>query len=547
MGDIAIHTLLSAGARKYTKLPTLNELVICMSDTFTQIMRKNTCEGDLSRISYEILEARKKKLGYALKNCHAGDVSAKQYVKEMIKDILIEKYKVRESNINELISFDNDAKLSDWDKFQILLYVFGKSYDKEALTQMLIQGGLENRRVIRREDICFLYQQFRPALNFLEKLEIVTQRIYCLYKGLGIADDICEMNIDGLSGGVSGISVENKTLLIFLNGRPVNLAFLKFGSERELERICNNICGNSMQKQLSKSRGYIVSNMHDNSRAVAAGPPFCESRVFFVSKLNKSKDRKLKDLYTQENHEMVERFLIFLVKGCQNCAITGSQGSGKTALLMALIEYINPSFNLKVQELATELRLRDIYRERNIDTFRENDWVIGTKGPDLPGISTGSVNILVGSQETPLSGHMLHPGLMAFSSVFTIFTHCAETTQSLIRAMTDSLLSENIYKSEQEARRRVVEEVRFNIYVGTDDCGKQRIERITEIVPQKNFAAADSLCKIADISGGYCAREIITFENGKYVKREAVTPDLACAIAIWLNDEEKEAFINEFM
>lgn len=538
MGDIAIHTLLSTGARKYTRLPTLNELVICMSDTFAQIMCENTCEGDSERKSYEILEARKKKLGYALKNCHAGDVSAKQYVKEMIKDILIEKYKVRESNINELISFDNDAKLSDWDKFQILLYVFRKSYDKEALTQMLIQGGLENRRVIRKEDICFLYRQFRPALNFLEKLEIVTQRIYCLYKGLGIADDICEMNIDGLSGGVSGISAENKTLLIFLHDRPINLAFLKFGSERELERICNNICCNSMQKQLSKSRGYIVSDMHDNSRAVAAGPPFCESRVFFVSKLNKSKNRNLKDLYTQENHEMIERFLIFLVKGCQNCAITGSQGSKKTALLMALIEYINPSFNLRVQELAFELRLRNMYQDRNIDTLCETDLL---KKAD------GSVNILVGSTEVPLSGRMLHTGLTAFPSVFTMFTHYAKTTQSLIRAMTDSLLSENIYQSEQEARRRVIEEVRFDIHVGTDEGGKQRIERITEIVPQKNFAAADSLCKIADISGGYYAREIIAFENGKYVKREAITPDLACAIAIWLNDEEKEAFIDEFM
>lgn len=547
MGDIAIHTLLSYGARRYTRLPKLSELVICVADTFTQIMRENTYKTDSGCESYGIFEARKKKLGCALKKCALGDISAKQYVKEMIRDILTEKYKVRESNINELISFDNDAKLSDWDRFQILLYVFHKSYDNEALAQMLIQGGLENKRVIQKEDIRLLYCRFRPALNFPEKLEIVTQRVYCLYKGLGIADDICEMNIDGVSGGAPGTDDESRTLMIFRNGSLVKFAFLEFESKRELERICNNFCQNSRQKQLLKSCGYIIGEMRNSSRTVAAGPPFCANRAFFVRKFNKSANRNLKDLYTQENHEMVERFLIFLVKGCQSFAITGIQESMKAALLIALAEYINPSFDLKVQEFATELRLRDIYRERNIDTFRENDSVIGKKGHDLPGISAGSVNILGESKTVPLSGRMLHTGLMAFSSVFTIFTHYAETTQSLIRAMTDSLLSENIYKSEQEARHRVVEEMRFNIHVGTDEGGKQRIERITEIVPQSNDTYSASLCKGTNISGGYRAREIIAFENGKYVKEEKITPDLACAITLWLNDEEKEAFLKEFM
>lgn len=544
MCDIGIHTLLSRGARKYTKLPDLNELVLCMSDTFNQIMHENIYEANLSRKSYEMLEARKNKLRYALKMCPVGDVLAKQYVKEMIQDILIEKYKVSERNINELISFDNDAKLSDWDRFQILLYVFEKSYDKEALTKLLVQGGLENRRIIRREDIAFLYQQFRPALNFFEKLKIVTQRIYCLYKGLGIADDIREMNIDGVSGGVSCTDEKNKTLWIFWHGRPVNLAFLSFESERELERICNNIYRYNRREQLSRNCGYIVNDMYDHSRVVVAGPPFCESWVFFVRKFNKSENRNLKELYAQKNHELAERFLVFLVKGCQNCAITGSRGSGKTTLLMTLIEYINPSFNLRVQELAFELYLRDIYPERSIVTFQETDSISGQEELDLQKKTGGFVNILREVAAVPIAGRMLQMGLMP--SIFTMFTYHAETTQSLIRAMANILLSENIYQNEQEAIRQAADIIRFNIHVETNENGERRIERITEIVPENDTIQDGAICKNSGMSGGYYAREIIAFENGEYVRKEAVTPGLAKEIAAWLNEEEREEFLNEF-
>ncbi len=539
MCDMGIHVLLSKGARKYTRLPSLQELIVCMSDTFNQIMRENIYEANLSRKSYEMLEARKKKLRYALKTCAVGDTLAKQYVKDMIQDILIEKYRVSERNINELICFEQDEKMSVWDKFQILLHVFEKSYGKEALTELLLQGGFEKRRIIRDEDICFLYHQYRPALNFIEKLEIVTQRIYCLYKGLGIADDIREMNIDGVSGGVSGTSGENKTLWIFWRGRSVNLAFLKFGSERELERICNNIYRHNRPGHLSRSRGYIVNDMFDHSRVVVARPPFCESWVFFVRKFNKSSKSRLKDLYNQENHELIERFLPYLVKGCQNCAITGSQGSGKTTLLMALIEYINPDFNLRVQELAFELHLRDIYPERNIVTFRETDSISGQEGLDLQKKTDGSVNILGEVATAPVAGWMIQMGLTA--SVFTMFTHHAGTTQSLVSAMANALLSENIYQDEQAARRQVTEVIRFDIHVGMDGEGNRRIERINEIVTEE---ASDGVGNI--LHGNYHIREIIVFENGKYVHKEAVTPVVAEKIAARLNEEEREAFLNEF-
>ena len=289
---------------------TVQELVMAVSDTLNQMMRENLYEANLSRKTYELMEARKKKLRQALRVCAVGDTEAKAFVKMTISDILIEKYGVSERNIEEYIPFGRSTELSSWDKFQILLFTFAQQYGGDALGELLREGGLQERRVLRQEDVDTLYELYRPPLTFLEKLAILTQRVFCLYRGLGIADDIREMNIDGVSGGVSGKDGASKSLWIFHHGKSINLAFLTFGSERELERICNNIYRHNQPGQLSRNRGYIVNDMKDHSRVVVARPPFCESWVFFVRKFNKSEHQKLQNLYAQENHELLERLLI---------------------------------------------------------------------------------------------------------------------------------------------------------------------------------------------------------------------------------------------
>ena len=44
------------------------------------------------------------------------------------------------------------------------------------------------------------------VLSFKDKLEVVVQRIYQHYKGYSSIDEIRDMNIDGVSGGVSGFT-----------------------------------------------------------------------------------------------------------------------------------------------------------------------------------------------------------------------------------------------------------------------------------------------------------------------------------------------------
>lgn len=519
---------------------SVEELVREITNTFNQILRENIYETNLSKSEFANLEENKRKLRSAIKTCATGDIAAKEFIKDAIRDILLEKYKVTSETISKIINFADISRLSSWDKFQIVLYMYSKEYGNEALKNIIVENGLDVTDdmdfqhapfEISESDVDIIFLNCPTRLTFLDQVNIVTQRIYCLYKGLGIADDIRDMDIDGVSGGVSGSGSDNKSLWIFFEGKSINLSFLKFGSERELERICHNIYRYNQPGHLSRTRGYIVNDMKDHSRVVVARPPFSESWVFFVRKFNKNVYHGIYDLFTQDNYDTVIQLLIFLIKGCRNCAITGTQGSGKTTLLMSLIEFINPSYNIRIQELAFELHLRDIYPKRNIVTFRETDSISGQEGLDLQKKTDGAVNILGEVASSPVAGWMIQMGLTA--SLFTLFTHHAKTTESLVNAIGNALISENIFQNENAARRQVAEVVNFDIHMGMNFRGERFIERITEII-------TDSSEK------GYHFNEIAEFGQNSYVIKNRISKETSKEIVKYLSDVEGQVFLNEY-
>ena len=71
-----------------------------------------------------------------------------------------------------------------------------------------------------------------------------------------------------------------------------------------------------------------------------------------------------------------------------------SKVAGKTTMLMAMIENIYDTMNIRVQETAFELHLRKIYPTRNILSFRETDTISGQMGLDVQKKTDGGVNII---------------------------------------------------------------------------------------------------------------------------------------------------------
>ena len=304
--------------------------------------------------------------------------------------------------------------------------MYKKDFGYEALTQMIkkynlavlkyIEGESKPCYVITEQEISDIYEKENFTLDFSDKLNIVTQRIYQHYKGYSSIDEIRDMNIDGVSGGVSGLPesflsqvaqtdgdyleqiTEQKvpracdSIWIFFQGKSIRLGFLSFGKESELKRVCQNIYKYNNPGQLSDTNGYKINEMKDGSRVVVVRPSMSETWAFFVRKFD-VKRATLEQIITVDGKDEAIDLLKFLVKGARIIALTGEQGCGKTTMLMAMIENIYETMNLRITETAFELHLRKIYPTRNILSMRETETISGQQCLDVQKKTDGSVNI----------------------------------------------------------------------------------------------------------------------------------------------------------
>ena len=406
---------------------TLQKMTDYIKKRLDEITKINLYDLGLTEEELKRRKAKKYELRKALKGCTYGDVNDKKYVKELIYDLLYKEYGVNEINISKAIPFDVPSLLTAQDKFDILLHMYKKDFGYEALTQMIkkydlavlkyVEGESKPSYVITEEEISQIYEQENFKLDFADKLNIVTQRIYQFYKGYSSIDEIRDMNIDGVSGGVSGLPEsflsqvaqtdgdyleqisEHKvpracdSIWIFFQGKSIRLAFLSFGKESELKRVCQNIYKYNNPGQLSDTNGYKINEMKDGSRVVVVRPSMSETWAFFVRKFD-VKRATLEQIITVDGKEEAINLLKFLVKGARILALTGEQGCGKTTMLMAMIENIYETMNLRITETAFELHLRKIYPTRNILSMRETETISGQECLDVQKKTDGSVNII---------------------------------------------------------------------------------------------------------------------------------------------------------
>lgn len=410
------------------KTYTIEKMAEFAKRRLDEITKVNLYDIGLSEEELKRRKNKKYELKKALKGCTYGDVNDKKYVKELIFDILSKEYGVTETNISKAIPFDIPSLLTPQDKFDILIFTYKKEFGYEALTELIkkynlaelkyVEGETKPSYVITSKEIEDIYEKENIVLSFTDKLEVVVQRIYQHYKGYSSIDEVRDMNIDGVSGGVSGLPesfisqvaqsdgdyldqiAEHRvpracdSIWIFFQGKSIRLAFLSFGTEAELKRVCQNIYKYNNPGQLSDTNGYKINEMKDGSRVVVVRPSFSETWAFFVRKFD-VKRSTLEQWFKGEpgSLESIE-LLKYLVKGARIISITGEQGCGKTTMLMGMIENIYETMNIRVQETAFELHLRKIYPTRNILTFRETDTISGQEGLDVQKKTDGSVNII---------------------------------------------------------------------------------------------------------------------------------------------------------
>ena len=495
---------------------TLGKMIEFVKRRLDEITKINLYDIGLSEEELKRRKSKKYELKKALKGCTYGDVNDKKYVKELIYDLLAKEYGVTEMNISKAISFDVPSMLTPQDKFDILLHIYKKEFGYEALGEIIrkykldefkyIQGETKPCYVITEDEINEIFEKENITLSFSDKLSIVVQRIYQQYKGYSSIDEVRDMNIDGVSGGVSGLPesfisqvaqtdsadylaqiAEHKvqracdSIWIMFHGKSIRLAFLSFGTEAELKRVCQNIYKYNNPGQLSDTNGYKINEMKDGSRVVVVRPSMSETWAFFVRKFDVKRATLEQWTGNTEGKDDAIELLKYLVKGARITSITGEQGCGKTTLLMGMIENIYETMNLRITETAFELHLRKVYPTRNILSMRETDTIAGQECLDVQKKTDGSVNIIGEVATDPVASWMIQSAQVA--SKLTLFTHHAKTFPDLVTALRNSMLRAGVFKNEKTAEEQVVQVLNFDVHLTKDFRGKRYIERITECTP----------------------------------------------------------------
>ena len=578
------------------KTYTLEMMKEFVKKRLDEITKVNLYDIGLSEEELKRRKNKKYELKKALKGCTYGDVNDKKYVKELIYDLLAKEYGVDETNISKAISFDVRSLLTPQDKFDILIYVYKKDFGYEALTELIkkynlaqlkyLEGESKPSYVITAQEIEDIYEKENITLTFEDKLSVVVQRIYQHYKGYSSIDEIRDMNIDGISGGVSGLPEsflsqvaqtssgdylaqvsEHKvpracdSIWIFFQGKSIRLAFLSFGSESELKRVCQNIYKYNNPGQLSDTNGYKINEMKDGSRVVVVRPSFSETWAFFVRKFDVKRSTLEQWFKGEPGCDDSIALLKYLVKGARIISITGEQGCGKTTMLMGMIENIYETMNIRVQETAFELHLRKIYPTRNILTFRETDTISGQEGLDVQKKTDGSVNIIGEVATDPVASWMIQAAQVA--SKFTLFTHHAKTFPNLVTALRNSMLRTGVFKNEKTAEEQVVQVLNFDIHLKKDFKGKRYVERITECIPiesrneytydhRKEKTLEGKFDKFFDNATQYFTkttdkelyqyRNILEYVDGEYKITNPITNENIVEMRNNMDDSDREEF-----
>ena len=590
--DAEVETTVDLNDDKTYTIAMMTEFVKKRLDEITKI---NLYDIGLSEEELKRRKNKKYELKKALKGCTYGDVNDKKYVKELIFDLLSKEYGVNESNISKAITFDIPSLLTPQDKFDILIYAYKKEFGYEALTELIkkydlaelkyVEGETKPSYVITSNEIEDIYEKENIVLSFSDKLSVVVQRIYQHYKGYSSIDEVRDMNIDGVSGGVSGLPEsflsqvaqidgdylnqieEHKvpracdSIWIFFQGKSIRLAFLSFGTEAELKRVCQNIYKYNNPGQLSDTNGYKINEMKDGSRVVVVRPSFSETWAFFVRKFD-VKRSTLEQWFKGEpgSDESIE-LLKYLVKGARIVSITGEQGCGKTTMLMGMIENIYETMNIRVQETAFELHLRKIYPTRNILTFRETETISGQEGLDVQKKTDGSVNIIGEVATDPVAAWMIQAAQVA--SKFTLFTHHAKTFPNLVTALRNSMLRIGQFNNEKTAEEQVIQVLNFDIHLTKDFRGKRYVERITECIPveekneytfehRKEKTLEGKFDKFFDNATHYFEkitdrklytyRNILEYVDGEYIITNPITEDNIKEMRLNMDEVDMENF-----
>lgn len=489
------------------ELLDLNNLKEIVKALINATLENEIEDVGISAEELEKRDERKALLEEYLRLCGTGSPGVKEYLKNYIEDLLSRDCEIDEDRINYIIPFDNHDKLSIQDKFEILILKYKKKYKDDAFKMLIKKYKFDNLRdfeeqkkfFISKEDVNKIFEEECPKLDYEDKLEILAQRIYQENYGLGVIDDIRDLNISGLSCGVSGIpesylpglkrtgmtqeqidSIPKSydSVWLYFEGKEIHLSFMTFGSYEELERVCKLAYKYNDPGQLSEAEPYKFNTTADHYRVVVFRPPFSETWILIYRKFNVNGD--LKKMIVGDNAKEILALNDFILKGEQNVFILGGQGAGKTTYLKGLQNLLGMFYTSRGSELFFEMHSRMLNPNRNTLFLQDVKDVPREEALDSLKKTNGHVVIIGEAAEAKDLGYVSQ---VSPTSKLVMGTHHAKSMQDFIRAERNALLNIGLFNDARLAEEEAISMTHFTISLRSPLEGGQGILSIDECIP----------------------------------------------------------------
>ena len=455
-----------------------------------------------------------------LTDCHCGDEGDKLFVKQLMRRMITQPngaqsenypvgYSVNEGNIDLFIHWKDPKTVDSYILFLAILFHYKKTYDANALGQIIERYGFNNLRsrgelegpgfYIDETDVRHMWEAEGLDMPYEDKLEVLLQLVYEESYGNSCVDEILYQNVGDISAGVSGIP-GSVTLAALSEGEPaysgcwvrykgcsIHLTFLTFGSNERLKEITKKIVDYQMKGQFSEKEGFKLGYGKDGSRRTAAIEPFGESPAFWVRKFTEQTSTN-EDLYDGiPGSDQVADIERCLVRGGATIPICGAQGSGKTTKLETLAQYIQNFFSIRVLESEFEARLRWKYPLKNIFTMEANDTT-----PVTPAMaynfslrSAGDIYIIGEARSDDMIINVTRTANRGGRSV--LFTFHPKTAAMTIPEIANAMIREKMYTNLKDAVATALNTVKVCIFVSVDIETHKHAYEIYEFVPRPNL------------------------------------------------------------
>lgn len=491
--------------------------VLCRSvrEVINEVLLKDYKELNLNMEETQKRINMQARLKKATRQACLGDAGDRDFLKDHIKDVLTSRLGVDEVTINQIIQFNNTAKMSAVEKFEYLYTLYKKKYTFNVLRTMIKDFHWDRPKptsdgryiyCIDEDDIEEAFATCHLVGDYNDKLDTVVQRVFETLYGNSVADiPIMDESLDGVSGGVggrtrlqysylrelenainSGESVSNQydTIYCVYHGITIRLKFMSFGNMDTLISVVKRIYQYEVKVALSKKNPVLHGTMKSNYRIVVGRPPVADGWGFFVRKFESADAKHIESLVTHMGRGIVISLLRAITMGELNFVVSGNMGSGKTTMLKSLVGFFNPQYTIRSAETSFELNLNNLYPDRNIFPMQERgdstiyDIITYTKKMDTDVMIVGEVN------EPKIAGAFIQVAQSGSRMAVTTLHH--KTTDALIEYFRNALVEEFGINDVNIAEKQIVDILNFDVHTAKDLDGNFFIARITEVIPVGN-------------------------------------------------------------